>query len=862
MNKVYDRLWNKVRNESCELCGLCEYAQTVCMMGADFTSRGVIVGQGMIIGEVPGYHEDQTQIPFSGDAGKLLRRALSEAGLEDAGVYITNAVKCRTPENRTPTNKEIKLCNDYLRKEIVMVKPKVIFALGNTALKALGVIKSNKGGITKMRGNVYNVTIEGVDVTILAGLHPAFILRDLSKYSLFIQDVERFATMLKGESNVTNKRGVRMKMVRSRIELDAMYKDILQSGRVCIDVETNSRDLNDPKWDLVSIALCVTDRENKLDRCYAIVTSPRHRGFTQGKFDTCWSYASSLIVKILLDTRIKLIGQNIKFDLSCLIRKFDLNSEPLNLEKLLDGRIDDTLVIAHLLNENRSNNLKSLAMTFCNAEDYGLDLSTPDAAYEYNYRDLLRYNCLDAWYTIRLYDYFCELLKDPELEGLWKAYNELLRPGLELIIKCETTGVYIDKARLTKLLSRSEKLMNKYLVNLNKLINEKGYWEGDINLNSPKQVSRLLFENMNLKPNLKLDNVKLKSGGYTTSQEHLTLLGDANAKSMKEGSVKEQVVGYIVKYRIIHKLVSGFLRPFADKIYQGRIWPKFKIVGTVTGRMSSEDPNFQQIPRANAVRSLICAPHGYKLIDTDLEQAELRVAAQVSKDREMMRIFIEGGDIHAETASIFKGISVDEVSKEDRKKAKAVNFGLLYDMSAHGLQQYAMTKYDVMLTEGEAKMFRMQFFEKYERLKDYHRSCVNELLQYGYVTSLFGRRRRLGEPNILRRAMQERTPAWGNAKREAINFKIQSVSHDIALLGGIMFWKEYKCLIREADVKLYGEVHDSLILICRERYAELVGKSLVKVIENLPVNKVFGFNFIVPIKASMKISDSWQGQKF
>jgi DNA polymerase-1 len=269
----------------------------------------------------------------------------------------------------------------------------------------------------------------------------------------------------------------------------------------------------------------------------------------------------------------------------------------------------------------------------------------------------------------------------------------------------------------------------------------------------------------------------------------------------------------------------------------------------VTGRSSSAKPNLQNVPRESEIRSCIGSPPGWKLVEGDYSQVELRMAAHMAQEPTMIRIYRENGDIHTKTACITTGKSPEEVTKEERKKAKAVNFGFLYGMGWRKFIEYAKASYGIDFTEEEAKNIRAAFFATYSALPPWHdrqRRIVKEL---GFVRSPLGRKRRLPE------VYSTDDFARSEAERQAINSPVQAVPPDLTHLAVMQlskmdgFWEE--CY-------LVAQVHDALLFEIREDVVDKWVPLIKGAMENMAlVKKIFGIEFLVPIVADVTVGEAW-----
>jgi len=297
-----------------------------------------------------------------------------------------------------------------------------------------------------------------------------------------------------------------------------------------------------------------------------------------------------------------------------------------------------------------------------------------------------------------------------------------------------------------------------------------------------------------------------------------------------------------------------FIESWKEKINPEtrRMYPSFKLHGTVTGRLSCEKPNLQQVPRDPEVRTLITAPPGWVLVEADYSQVELRVAACLSKDRAMRRAFQTGEDIHIKTAMAVTGLPAEKIDKEMRKKAKAVNFGFVYGMGATKFRNYAKVKYGVDLTEEEAHEFRERFFELYPRLPGWHERQRGFVTTHGYVRTPIGRKRRLPEIISNDRALRS------GAERQAINSPVQGAASDMNLFAAIQIAKAFP-----DDVRIIATVHDAVLMEVRKSKVEEILPQIKLLMEDREaIFEAFGWDIPVPLEVEIKVGPWGAGKVF
>lgn len=789
------KLWKKIRNPSCTDCGLHEEAQTVCLIG-----DGPVPADIMIVGEAPGFREDDIGKPFSGKAGKLLDDTLETVGLRRDDIFISNANKCRPPENRTPTRAEVKACHPFLDLEIKYVKPKFILSVGNTALLSL----TKRSGIMKHRGETYE--LDGAQV--FATIHPAAVLRNPRYEMLWKSDIQAFARLVKGEESEIPP--PRVFLVTKKDTLAACVRAILASEAVAYDFETSTLEDYDPDGRVACIGV-----SPKPGVSFVV---PIHHP------ESPWKQPERVlqtIGKALMYAK-RRIAHNAKFD----DRWFHRYGISINADF-------DTMIAAHLLDENRLKGLKVLAPMLLGVDRWDLDTSDGKAMV-YPIKKVALYNGKDTDNTLRLYYLFKKELLKPENRRTLRLFKTLMMPASKVLTQVERNGMWIDRERLMTRSIETQKKIEKIYKKLTKHAGE------EINWNSPQQVARIFFGK------LKLPLYDLTAGGAPSTKESVLL------RLRKKHPAAE----LLIQWRQQNKYMSTYLKRWAEVADgQDRIHPNYKITGTVTGRLSSGKEegsggrglNVQQVPRDPFIRGIIGAPAGWRFVEADFSQVELRIAAHYSGDPTLSRYFQLNRDVHLETAVKVTGKPANTITKEERKLAKAVNFGFVFGMGYRKFVEYARDNYDVEVTEDEAEEFRDTFFREFSSLQAWHQRQRRLANRYRQVQSLIGRTRHL--PDINSQDKEVRM----EAERQAINSPVQSLASDMMLLSMIILYGE----IDPEEVKIVGSVHDSILFEIREDVVDKWVPRIKQVMENLPLKKMFGVDLDIPIVADISISHYW-----
>lgn len=797
------------RDPDCSLCGLCETADFVCLLG-----KGPKRSKVMIVGEAPGEREDDTGTPFVGRSGKLLTGILDALGVDRGDVYITNAVHCRPPDNRTPKAKEIKACKKWLLDEIKAVNPQFILMLGNVPLESLAGVK----GIKKYRGKP--IDVPGADlgtthnkVYLFPAYHPSFALRDPRNEPVLQRDIKQFFEIVKRGGPRVEK-GLSHRIVLTAKDFKEALEDIENNSLLSFDTETSGLDPFAPGAYITSLGIGT----RKHQWCFPLQHT---KGPLYNKFNLQRRRVRKLTKAVQGK---KLVGHNGKFDSLFLRVIFGV-----------DWWTDfDTMMAHYQVDENQYHGLDHLAAQHFGAIDYDIPL-----AEKHGFGPLDRhceYLALDVFYTRKLYFILKKQLElDPPTA---RVFYGLTMPVARMYVDIEYNGVFVDPVELQAGYKYWKEIMDDRLAQLNKLVPDDRVWKDKktkkevrgINWGSPKQVAEVLFGRLKLKV---LDRTP---GGDPQVNESVLL------RLAKLSPVPK----LILEYREAQKNLGTFIEGWQKRCYQNRMHPSFKVHGTVTGRPSCEDPNLQQVPRDKRLRSLIRAPQGWAMVDADLSQAELRIAAEMSDDRELKLSYQTGVDVHTLTVQRIFGIM--NPTKEERKKGKAINFGFIYGMGWRKFKDYARDNYGVDFTDGECKQIRKAFFRLYGDLPDWHKRQRRFANRNGYVRSLLGRKRRL--PDAMLRGDDPLTEAKrANAERQAINSPVQSLASDINLAACVELWQE----LSPEYFRIVGTVHDAILMEVREDMLPVVLPRIKQAMEHPRLLKEWNVKMSVPIVSEVEV---------
>ena len=478
---------------------------------------------------------------------------------------------------------------------------------------------------------------------------------------------------------------------------------------------------------------------------------------------------------ILEDKSIKKCGHNIKYDLIV------MSNEGI----ALDGVDFDTMIASYLLNpSNRGHGLDALTMEYFGHKNLTYKEMTGTGSKEIGFDEVevyraTEYAAEDSDMTWRLKGKLQPQLKDSTL----KLFKEIELPLLEVLAEIELNGIYVDRKHLKELSSKIDKQLLHLEEDIYVLADE------EFNINSPKQLSVILFEK------LKLPVVKKTKTGYSTDVSVLEQL-----------AVEHKLPEQVLSYRQLAKIKSTYVDALPGEIFKntGRVHTSFNQTVAATGRLSSSNPNLQNIPirsdMGKEIRKAFTAEGDNMLLSADYSQVELRILAHLSKDNALKNAFDKGEDVHARTAADIFGSSLDQVDENSRRMAKAVNFGIIYGLSAFGLSR------QLKISRKDAQDFIGQYFSLYSNVKDFMDSTIAEARECGYTLTMFNRRRYLPDLKSDNRQVRE------SAERTAINSPIQGSAADLIKVAMIQLSKNLKKI--KLNSKMILQVHDELLFEC------------------------------------------------
>ena len=565
-----------------------------------------------------------------------------------------------------------------------------------------------------------------------------------------------------------------------------------------LDTETTSTNAIDAE--LVGLSFAVEEHQA------FYVPIPENREEAQKRVEIFRSvYENEKILKI---------GQNLKYDLEVL-RNYDIE---------LKGKMWDTMIAHYLIQPELRHNMDYMAEIYLNYQTIHIDEligakgKNQRSMRELDPKEVYEYAAEDADITLQLKNKL-----EPELkqQGVEKLFYEIEMPLMPVLAEMEMTGVCLD----TDSLSETSKQLTQRMLDIEQRIYELA---GEhFNIASPKQVGDILFDKLKIIDKAK----KTKKGQYVTSEEVLQQLRH-----------KHEIVGLILDHRGLKKLLGTYIEALPKLINPrtGHIHTSFNQTITATGRLSSSDPNLQNIPirgeDGKEIRKAFIPEPGCLFFSADYSQIELRVMAHLSQDPQMIEVFREGKDLHAATAANIYKKPIEEVTRDERTKSKRANFGIIYGITVFGLAE----RLDI--PRDEAKMLIDGYFDTFPQVHDYMEKSKEVARQQGYVTTLFGRRRYLPDINSANSVVR------GFAERNAINAPIQGTAADIIKVAMIHIFQRFKT--EGIKSKMILQVHDELNFSVYPDEKEKVEHIVLEEMQN-------AYQMAVPLVADSGFGENW-----
>ncbi|HJL81330.1 MAG: DNA polymerase I [Candidatus Marinimicrobia bacterium] len=592
--------------------------------------------------------------------------------------------------------------------------------------------------------------------------------------------------------------------ILTKKEFNTLLSLLDKSDIAAIDTETTS--LNYLQAEIVGISFAITAKE-----AYYI---PLLHNYDEAPTQLDRAYVLSKLKPWLENSNYKKIGHNLKYD-SHIFANHGIT---------LNGMAFDTMLESYVLNSTATrHNLNAVAKRYLNQDTISYEEVAGKGAKQISFNkvsleDAIPYAAEDADVCFRLHHALYPKLQN--IDALIELYSNIESPLVAILQQVERNGVLIDKLKL-------EKQSDQFAAKLNELEEQAYHLVGsEFNLSSPKQLQEILFDQMGL-PVLK----KTPKGQPSTA----------------EGVLQELAHDFPIAQTILeHRTIAKLKTTYTDKLpllinkETQRVHTSYHQAVTSTGRLSSSDPNLQNIPIRSAagrqIRQAFIAPKGWKILAADYSQIELRIMAHISKDRGLLDAFEKELDIHQATAAEIFDTDLEVITKEQRRSAKAINFGLMYGMSAFGLSR------QLSISRQDAEQYIELYFARYPRVKDYMESAVRQARESGFVETVFGRRLYL--PDIDAKHYQRRQ----YAERSAINAPMQGTAADIIKKAMIELQDQLEDSSKEA--KMIMQVHDELVLEVQDNAVEAISSLVSQVMSQAA-------DLEVALKVDVGVGNTW-----
>lgn len=820
----------------------------------------------LVVLDQPSEFDDSCGTTFGGELKEFLEHVVSCIdGLEFDQLHFTYALKCRG-DKATP--KVLASCKSHLLDDIHRLNPSCILAMGEVSLNMLSDYKK----ISKYRGKTSSVEVIGARYNVVFTYSLSYVARVQSKLVELAKDIDKAYCMAYG---IEQSHAVTKFYVCTTIDDVLKVADFCVETGICsFDFETvtiGTRGTFDPSFYATTLSITF-----QFGSGYVIPIEHFDSPFNK---DEVVKIFEILDESIFSNPNVRKVAHNLNFDFHVL-RLYGITR--------LAGRIDDTMLMHHLYDETDKHGLKHLVSTFFpEAAGYDDDVSGLDWS-SIPLQTLAQYNAADTDYTLRLlYLLESKLLEDTRV---YTIYRNLTMAAFRPLWEAEVRGMRVDRGFLLsaiddlkntveeqELLLRNNKVVLRYEEAVRtSLVN------AEIDIVSTKLDNWRASHRPGLKTEAKLVSKlsDLKSGvlsiysginfGSWQQLEKLLYYHEAGFSfhTIGGGTSKDIIVdlpddtGFVsnlLLLRSLKKILSTYLIGIRDRLDDNDcVHTTFKLHGTVSGRLSSANPNLQNLPNiaklkddkaiyaVGLVKSCFVPPNNHHIVQLDYSQAELRIIADFANESNMLDAYLNDKDLHSQGAAHMLGISYEDFMdltkterKEPRTRTKARNFGLIYGMGASGFQDYAKNNFGIILTEEEAEHERDSFFELYPGLLDYHELYKEKARNFGWVRTLYGRRRRL--PNIH----SDEDYKLSMDERAAINSPIQGTAGEFTLFAIALLYRRL-----DPRVLFVNTVHDSIIFYIPDDILIQSISDIAYTMENLPNELYFNTNLN---KLSMKV---------
>ena len=845
-----------IENHNCTKCPLSELRN--CVLNGTGNTQTKIV----FVFDSPAREDDSTQIPFTSASAHKLDSILTKFNVHRSQVFYTYATRCRanlrTAEGFRPAHyEEIQTCsNEYLVKEIRDIKPNIIVPMGTEAISA--VLGLKKVTLKDHRG--IEVWSDLFGCKVLPTYAPGAILRNPNLEEVMVQDIRRAVISSASPELTQNEKGNYL-VIDSIETFDAFFERIMQQEEVAVDLETTGFNWRKDKiiccsfsWAantgvLLPITKWVGVPHEKIVIKEKKVTRKGVTSFKQVEvlektiedtYHPWWGDKQDYVLqkfREIMESNIKFVAQNGKFDWKFFLQ-MGWNVKPLAY---------DTLLMHYLLRETAKgeHNLEDMSLQYLGKGQHKKELEDWFCANgmkddeDRNYARvppelLFSYGAADADVTLQLKKIFLPRIEEEEM---WNLLHFLVMPLNYTLTTMEFDGFKIDRKALDKAKAGLQKQLDDTLADIKNILLNLNITE-EVDIDSPKQLSKLFFETMKLQP------VKVTKTGYSTDEEVLNILAQKYKIPDPKDNTKiiddpNSIPKKILEFRGIAKLLRTYVIGIEERLDENdRLHTKFLQEGTESGRLSSRDPNFQNFPRdSKLIKNMFVVDKDHVLIEADEGQNEFRWWGIYSNDPQLVADLNAGLDVHKFVASLANKIPYEKVDKKQRTIAKSIVFGLMFNMGIDKLSK------DYNVTIEYATEIKDIFFNRYPIAKQWKYDMVKFARKNLYVQNRFGRRRHLLAINHA-----DNEVSYPD-QQGAVNSPIQGAASDYVSNAANRIFEKLK--ERGLHGKLRNLVHDAI-------YVEVPKSEIretLEIMNEAMTRRILGIQ--VPLIAEFKIGKRW-----
>jgi len=845
-----------IRNHDCTKCFLNSGAQSVCLLNEPDKKASPKI---FAVKAYPSIEEDKTGKIFDSRDDYLINKLLFDIiGVSKKDVHFTYLIKCAPKTDEFNIAESYKECQAYFEQEIEALKPKIILGFGQDVHDLLKI----KGGYKSNRGKLFDVTFGSHDLKFLPTYSAIEVIRNKNLLNPFGKDCDIACTI--GNDYTKTDVATNWKLVKNPQELKQVLKDCEKVGTAAFDFETTGLEIFNGDY---ATGLAISYQYG-----YGFFIPLNHYQFPEYKYDA--DYMRRILQdNFFMNRKIRKIAHNTKFDMHVARNE--------GLWPII-GRLEDTMLMAHLLDENNSCGLKELTARYMPKRgNYDSELRK----YKWDrvpVEVLGAYACADTDNTLRLfYQFEMMLMEEPKLYRYYRNLSLLVMKALQEI---EYKGIKVNRQALEDcikiteayLVDQEKQLRNHPVVKAFESRKRKELVEAKIkelddkinaNVNSGKNRSASIDNYKSQKRQLQTGLVNLYEGINFKSPDQLKELffsekgfefeapvdynGRKQYNTRKEtlAQIKDKTgfIDGLTAYRTMSKTLATYLLSIHEKLDENdRIHAEFLQIGTVTGRLSCKNPNLQNLTKegriknekakqvTSFVKKIFEPSSGNIFYHIDYSQAELRFIAEFAEEKTMIEAYKKDQDLHKLTASRLMGLNLDEfdqLPREDQKfarsGAKPANFGLIYLMSVEGYMEYSKNNYGVEKSLSQAKQEHINFFRMYPQIEVYHRTYIEKAKRFGRVWTFLGRCRRILDIN--------NNNNWKRnlAERIAVNAPIQGSCGELTEFAiGLLHLRGVRGMV--------NQIHDAIEFDINEAEYKEWAPVIKETCENLPIKKFFG----------------------